>query len=254
MLRLGVPRLRETTWPDVAALRANVDARLTGAATVEDAAGRFAELMKGAYPSIVLARVFLVLPLAELPPREAAFATALAARLGAASRLVPTSPVLTLVGTRGDLPAWNDRLRSDGHLAIPLIDREMVDGAPMIARLLGDLGVDCGLLASDRAVATRKMLGGINGRFYVADADNAVDELGRAVIPSRDFVKAHAIRTVFGMGGAYIDGTLVIAIFFCTESLDAADVDRFPTLINHLKMATSALRRERRVFRGCQRL
>jgi hypothetical protein len=43
------------------------------------------------------------------------------------------------------------------------------------------------------------------------------------------------------MGGAYLDGTLAIAIVFTSEVIDRLVADRFPSLISNFKMATSAL-------------
>ncbi len=50
-------------------------------------------------------------------------------------------PCLTLLGSAGDEPTWNDARRSAGHRAIPLISKEMVSQAPMISSLLQQLGV-----------------------------------------------------------------------------------------------------------------
>lgn len=51
----------------------------------------------------------------------------------------------------------------------------------------------------------------------------------------------HAVRTVFGMGGAYANGLLVIAIVFSTELLDPLTVARYPSLISNFKIATGPL-------------
>jgi hypothetical protein len=82
------------------------------------------------------------------------------------------------------------------------------------------------------------MLGGRNGTFYVQDARTAVDSLGRHVIAARDFAQEFAIRTVFGMGGAYVDGTMAVAIFFCPKRFRASSSIGF--------QASSALSRWRR--------
>ena len=118
----------------------------------------------------------------------------------------------------------------------------------MIASLLSDLGVDLRSLDLGGAIATRPMLGGRNGTFYVQDARTVVDSLGRHVIAARDFAQESSIRTVFGMGGAYVDGTMAVAIFFCSEELPRLVVDRFPSFISSFKMATAKLLRAGRVF------
>jgi two-component system, NtrC family, sensor kinase len=229
-----VGSLNAATWSDINALRDRMAER--GATSVEHAAQSFAEDLATSFSSVVLARVFIVLPLSRLPEAERHCAENLA---GAAVRIPPETSVLSLLGTFGREPAWCDRRRSEGHRAIPLLSRAFVQGAPMIARLLADLEVDLAGLDDGRPIDTRRMLGGRNGRFFVPDAATSSDALGRHVIPAREFVSAHKIVTVFGMGGAYGDGSLAVVIAFTNERLDALAVDRFPSLISNFKMATA---------------
>src|SRR5512133_2295574 len=49
---------------------------------------------------------------------------------------------LVLLGTAGEEAAWNSRHQSQAHRAIPLASAESVRAAPMIARLIEDLGLD----------------------------------------------------------------------------------------------------------------
>lgn len=210
-------------------------------AAAQDFAGVFAE----SFESVVLARVFAVLPFEELPLREQTFARQFAE---ANANIAPSTPVLTLLGTRGREAAWNRRATSRGHLAIPLLDQRFVAGIPMISKLLADLDVDLKGLDLGQPISTRQMLGGRNGTFYVADAQTACDAEDRFIIPARDFVSSQQVRTVFGMGGAYIDGTLVVCILFTREELDRATVDRYPSFISNFKMVTSKLQVARAYF------
>lgn len=118
----------------------------------------------------------------------------------------------------------------------------------MVARVLGDLQVDLAGLADGKAIATRRMLGGINVKFVIDDAQTAKDAKDRWVIPSREFVNRYGVRTVFGMGGAYVDGTLAVAIFFTNESVSSLIIDRFPSLISNFKMTTAPLLASGRVY------
>jgi hypothetical protein len=236
--------LAETSWEEVEALRGQVT--LLGQSTSIQAAGqRLAEIFARRFSSIVLARMFAVLPLSSLPEREQ---TRGRQAVSDDPRLAPETRVLSLLGTAGHDKTWNDRARSKGHLAVPLLDRAFVEGAPMIAKLLVDLGVDLGAIDTRLPIASRRMLGGNNGTFFVADAQSAVDSRGRRVIGAEDFVSRYAIRTVFGMGGAYLDGAIVVAIFFTNEVVDRLIVDRLPSLISNFKMATSKLAAEGRFF------
>jgi hypothetical protein len=164
-----------------------------------------------------------------------------AARIGAPGSVVDNTPILSLVGSRGTEPAWNDCRRSAGHLAIPLIDKNFVQSAPMIAQLLSHLEVEFARFDDGRPIAPRQLIGGKNQRFFIPDAASTRDEEGRRVIPAQDFVAKYGVRTVFGMGGAYYEGTLAAAVFFSQEALDVAVVDRFPSFISNFKMATNHL-------------
>jgi hypothetical protein len=221
--------------------RARVTTEISHAQSLCVAAQRFTTLFVERFPSVVLSRVFAVLPFERLPQSEQSIARGFAERVGTPALLGPKTPVLSLLGSRGALPAWNDRSSSAGHLAIPLLSKELVEGAPMIAQLLADLEVDLGCLDDGRPIASRRMLGSSNQCFYVGNAKEARDGRGRFIIPAQDFVADHAVDTVFGMAGSYLDGTIVVAISFTSESLDKLTVDRFPSIITHFKIATSDL-------------
>jgi hypothetical protein len=234
--------IAEASWGEINALRDRLMAHK--ASSLEGAAQGFAEDLARTFPTVVLARVFVTRPLDRLPPDERACAATAAAGDAA---LRPHTRILSLLGTAGVEPSWRDRRLSTGHRAIPLLNRRFVQNAPMIAKLLADLEVDLAGLDDGSPIVTRRMLGGLNNMFFVHDAQ-AAERDGRHVIAAQDFVKLRGVRTVFGMGGAYVDGTLVIAITFTTELIDRAAVDRFPSLIGNFKMATASLLAADRIY------
>ena len=227
---------QSSTWSDVDGLRARCQERESGC--LADAAQAFAKDLAMSSPTVVLARVFLLLPMSRLSSADQDFARTF---VGGLAGLHPNTPVLTLLGTHGRQAAWRDRKQSVGHRAIPLLGSEFVGSIPMISKLLADLEVNVAGLDNGTTIATRRMLGGRNAAFYVEDARSSLDSSGRVIIPSRDFVETNGVRTVFGMGGAYFDGTLVTAIVFTNESVDRIIVDRFPSLISNFKMSTSKI-------------
>jgi hypothetical protein len=239
---LGTP-LHNASWEDINGVRDRLMART--ASSVEKAAQSFVEDLVQTFPSIVLARLFLVIPLAQVPLAEQARAQSVAA---GDPRLTAKTRVLSLLGTAGLEPAWCDRARSVGHLAIPLLSRKFVLGAPMIAKLLADLDVNLSSLDEGGAFVTREMLGGINKTFFVPDARETRDGSARHVIAAQDFVERYGVRSVFGMGGAYFDGTLAVTIAFASEALDAYSVGRFPSLIGNFKIATADLCQAGRIY------
>lgn len=220
-------------------------ARLQGARSLEDAATRYVEEIYTRYkPSVVLARVYATVPFRELPADDQAFVR----RTFKNVAITPETVSLSLLGTRGVKPAWNARRESRGHLAIPLVDAAFIEGIPMIARLLAELGVDTRLFESSEQVMARKLIGGFNGVFYVADAGVALDSKGRKIIPAVDFVKENGVKTVFGMGGIYMHGTMVVGIVFTRESLQKTVAETFATTVSQLKIATERLVTERKIY------
>jgi hypothetical protein len=237
----SVPALEDASLLDVQAFRELLSVEAAREPTLCAAAQRFATLFVARFPSIVLSRVFAVVPYKRLPVADAECALRFAEQCGAAAILVPTTPVLSLLGSTGAYPAWNDRRLSKGHLSIPLLSQELVEGIPMIAQLLADLGVDLAYLDGAREIGSRRLLGSTNQCFYVEKASESRDSRGRHIIPSQAFVAEHHIQTVFGMAGSYVDGTMVASISFTAETVKKSTVDRFVSVIANFKMATTSL-------------
>lgn len=234
--------LSEASWSDLEAMRTQIAAGKPR--SFQQAAEQFTAFFATRFSTVVLARVFLVVPLDRLPPYDRAFARAIA---GHDPRLTPSTPVLSLLGTHGRDPAWNDRTRSVGHLAIPLLDRESVQAAPMIARLFADLEVEVQGLGTGGPITTRMMAGGKTAMFYVPDARTTRDDRGRLIIQS-DFATRYGVESVFGMGGSYLDGSLALAIVFCAERLERLVADRYRSFITAFQMATMELNNAGRVW------
>jgi hypothetical protein len=214
------------------------DERLSQSETLATAAHTFLSLIFDASPrSFALVRSYVMVPWSTLP---AAYKSFLAAR-GIGSELTPETPVLALVATRGLEREWNDVAASKNHLCIPLTSPERVRAVPMVASLLTELGLDLNWLRAPRDLFARKLIGGFNGVFHVKDAAVGADADGRLIIPAQDFVSAHGVRTVFGGGGAYYDGTVVVSIFFTRETLTRSEAERFGPLASIFKARTSRL-------------
>ena len=69
------------------------------------------------------------------------------------------------------------------------------------------------------------------------DAGKATDHEGRKVIAAQDFVDSRGIKSVFGVGGAYPSGQVMVLVAFC--------VDRIPKSVAtlFLPVAETFLRR-----------
>jgi hypothetical protein len=132
---------------------------------------------------------------------------------------------LTLLASAGDEPEWNSRRSSRGHQAIPLPSAERVRGAPMIMRLIEDLGVDLESLVSAAELRSR----GSDSRTY--NVFHVEEALGSPFIPAQgEFVERYGIASVVGFGGLLRSGEMFAAILFARDSIPSRSAARFRTI------------------------
>jgi len=198
--------------------------------------------------SIVLSRVFMTVPFGSLPPANKTFVENLAKSAGAESGLKPTTPILSLVGTQGQEPEWNDRRKSKGHMGIPLISSAFVGAIPMISRLLKELGVPLDWIDSHDSEIIKKTVGNSAGLFYVDDASTATDNEGRKIIAAQDFVAKYKVKSVFGTGEAYPGGEMLANILFCRDTVSRTTAESFMGLSSRFKSKSAPLVESKRVF------
>ena len=224
-------------FEELRVLRVDLQRALPAARSFEEAAQLFVETLSGWRANeVVLARMYATLPFGDLPPeaREA---------LRARSALAPAddTTVLTLLGSHGVEPSWRSRRASRNHGFIPLLGAKALRSAPMLARLLVELGVDLRAFEIGAGGGHRLLLGGLNGVFYVADAATDRDEFGRLVVPDQAFVADHGVRTVWGVGGLYPNRSIAACIVFLRRELSRAQAERRAPLITTFKLATTSL-------------
>src|SRR5271157_2734167 len=219
-----------------------IDPKLAGANTLEDAAQTFVQELHEAFEeSIVLVRTFITIPMQELPPEIQAFANNLAKGAKIPVPLPKDAMILTLFGTSGEGPEWNDRKNSKGHVGIPLASASFVSSIPMISALLEQLGFDLGWLRGNKEIIA-KSFGSLGGTFYVEDAPTTVDNEGRYIIANQEFVSNFGVHAVFGFGGGYTGaGKFMVTIIFCRENFSQNKATMFQALANIFKLKTSAI-------------
>jgi len=238
-------KFEQVTGASIAQLWTTVEPHVKRATSLEEAAQVLATALYTHFAeSAILARVYVTVPFAALPPPTQAFVQALP---GAAAALTGTTPVLSLVGTQGQKVDWNDRRKSKQHAAIPLLSAEFVDGIPMIARLLRELGVPLDWMDSHDARRLVSTIGSTVGLFYVEDAVRAMDDRGRKVIPAVDFVFAYDVKSVFGTGGAYAGGQMLVVVF-CRDPVARVMAQMFLFLVDLFKGKTGSLVAAAQVF------
>jgi len=227
-----------------------VRARIENRRSLASAAQVLADSVFSAFEeSLALVRVFSTVPFGELPGANQGFVRSLMRDRGVERLLSPATPVLSLMGTKGARPEWNDRMQSRGHIGIPLVSAEFISAIPMIARLLSEFGLVIEGIDGGGSRIVRSKVGNLSGMFYVADARTETDLQGRHVISAQDFVEEHCVRTVFGFGGAYmLERSCVAVILFATESIDAERARELAPLSSALKAATMRLVDQGRFF------
>lgn len=139
---------------------------------------------------------------------------------------------LTLMATAGDLPAWNDRRSSRGHQAIPLSSAESIRAAPMIVRLIEDIGIDIHTLVGGAEPARQAPASRNYGVFHVESA------AGSPYIPAQDeFVIPHRIASVVGFGGLLRSGELFSVVVFSHERIPSGSAARFKAIALDVRSA-----------------
>lgn len=180
------------------------------------------------HPDCALVRFFKIHPYGGLAPELRVFAR----RTLMGEMLRDDVPCLTLLGTVGDEPDWNEPSASLGHRAIPLISKEMVSQAPMISSLLQQLGVEVDvLLGASSSLLVEDAQSSFNV-FYVPEAS------GSALIPAQaEFVRPNRIRSVLGFGGMLTSGDIFAVILFSKVAIPRETAELFRTLALNVKMA-----------------
>jgi hypothetical protein len=229
---------------------ASVGKSITGCGCLEDAAQKVTDSMYAEFKdSVVLARLFATVPFGVLPTSNKEFVRNLADTKGLTSLLNNNTPILSLLGTRGQEDTWNDRHNSRGHIGIPFVSADFIDQVPMVSHLLKSLGFSSDWISGNGTGIIQSTMGKMAGIFYVPEARTAVDEKGRKIIAAQDFVAKYNIRTVFGIGGGYIqEATFIVLIVFAREQIDEERARCFLPLATMIKATTTGLLLRGRIF------
>jgi hypothetical protein len=139
---------------------------------------------------------------------------------------------LTLLATAGDEPHWNVRQLSTGHQAIPLIDRDFVDQAPMISQLIQQFGLDIETVIEPAPEVLVDLDRKTFNVFYVPEA------LGSVHIPAqRNFVIPYHIQSVLGFGGMLPTGNLFAIIMFTKSLIPQSTADLFKWIAAYARIS-----------------
>lgn len=226
-----------------------VETKVAQATVLEEAAQALATQMhQELSDSIAIARVFVTVPFGQLPEENRTFVRTLVSEAGGAGTLNEGTPVLSLIGTHGLEDDWNDRRKSKGHKGIPLLSASFVGEIPMISRLLKEMGVPLEWIDTHDSEILIETIGSAAGLFFVENAEAATDGRGRKIIAARDFVADYGIRGVFGLGGAYSNGQVVVIVAFCRDEFERRQAEEFLPLVTLFKRRTAQLAEAGHIF------
>mgnify|MGYP001100669074 CR=1 FL=1 len=184
--------------------------------------------------SIVLGRIFHLLEMRDLPDYDKNFVNTFAEKVGVSHQLNRETKVLSLMATIGKEEAWNNRTLSGGHLGIPLVSTDFLNGIPMMASLLNSIGVMIPGVIDAKKIDIDSPFG-YQGTFVVESAKEALDAQNRKVITNQDFVEKYQIQSVIGFGNQqFINSSFSVAVFFLSDSISKEDknVRAFNSLLN----------------------
>lgn len=146
---------------------------------------------------------------------------------------------LTLLATAGDEPQWNSRQGSTGHQAIPLIDEDFVNRAPMILQLIQQFGLEVKTVIKSVPTLITEIPHKAFNVFYVPEA------LGSPYIPAqKEFVIPYQVQSVLGFGGILPSGELFAVILFSKVSIPFETAERFRWLSAYVRIAVESFSRE----------
>lgn len=188
---------------------------------------------------IGLLRVFVVTRLSEQPAGNQAFAREWMRRQDQPTTLLQTTPTLALIGTAGTDPGWNDRKRSVGHLAIPLVSSRLIARVPLVAALFEQLGVGLDWLHEIKPGTIREVGQRAERQFFVADVSKmlAGRRDGKGIGGKR--VMHSQLRCGFGSGSPYMtQDAFLIVVGFAERALDPRAATLATMLVRYIRAGT----------------
>ena len=91
-----------------------------------------------------------------------------------------------------------------------------------------------------RLIFDFKTFKSMNGVFYVKDAETEVDNRGRKIIATQDFLKEEKVKTVFGVGGGYFKTPLFFTnVIFLREFIEEQMAEQFMLQASKFKIDTT---------------
>lgn len=228
-----MPKLESFTGEHLAEFGDLIRGIAREATSMEDAARRCVDLLydnldgEDGGRAAALIRLYKTHPYGRLPDELRAFA-----RGTLDAEPEDDTRCLTLLATRGALPEWDDRHRSEGHKAIPLPSVEFVRRLPMVAGLVEHLGLEIADIVRPSKHRIVELAQATYGVFHVPVAT------GSEYLPAQDFVAEHAIASALGYGGVLFSGDFFAVVIFSRVPVtsDVAETIRILSLATRVAL------------------
>jgi hypothetical protein len=139
---------------------------------------------------------------------------------------------LTLFGTAGERPEWNERGRSRHYRSIPLIGNQSVAQFPMVSQLLQQLGVELSSKTQPESDLLVDWTEHTFNVFHVAEAK------GSPFVPAQEeFVIPFGIESVLGFVGVLPSKEFFTVILFSKQKISRETAELFKPLATSIKLA-----------------
>jgi two-component system NtrC family sensor kinase len=175
----------------------------------------------------IMVRLYKTLAYGELPSELRAFGQGLMP----AEPLTPNTKCLTLMGTAGDLPEWNDRHASRRHRSVPLPSKQAIEQVPMIAQMVRQFGLDTSSLLEAKPEIIHDLDQKTYNVFFVPEA-----RISPFIPAQNEFVVPYGVKSALGFGGVLPSGNLFAVIIFTRVTIPVETAQMFRTIALNVKM------------------
>lgn len=238
-----VKRMSEAAVADFEELQQEMQG-VAGCVCAQETAQMLVERLYGRFSdSLVLLRLFMTIPYAELPEEDQRFVDGRGRDTNTSHLINGATPIFTLLGTRGERPEWSDRRASSHFRCIPLASTAFVSSLSMLSRQFESVGLDLGLIdAWETKVVSTGRADQFRGMLHIRDAGIDRDPQGRMIVPKQEFVGAHGVKSVFGFGSGYARHPTLVTLFaFTNETVERSAVEPFTNLLEAFIASTESL-------------
>lgn len=219
--------------------------------TAEEVAQAFIDLIYEYFQeSLVLLRLFSSVPYSALSAQDKQLVDKKAIDTGTVHLYKDGTPILTLLGTRGQKSEWNERNKSQGFRCIPLVSGAYVASLSMLAMQFRKMNFDFELFdAWDKTFVAKGRADQYSGMLYVNHSGSDKDEQGRMIVPRQEFVAENNVRTTLGFGSGYSNHPTVVTLFaFTNEILNESMMKSFTALLEAYLEKTRGLVEKGRIL------